>query len=233
MQFHVGTSGYSYPKWKGSFYPQKLPQKEMLSYYAEHFTAVEINGTFYKMPSKGDLASWIKQVPGDFCFTLKAPQAITHFKRLKDAAKPTRQLFKIAAALKNKLGPILFGLPPNMKKDLLRLQAFLKLIPKKSKAAFEFRHESWFDNEVFDCLRDHRIAVCIADGEDLPKTPLVSTTDWGYVRLRREKYTKRSLASWIARLRSQPWREAYVFFKHEDTGTGPKFAKQFLELAAT
>lgn len=231
MQFRIGTSGYSYPKWKGSFYPEKLPQKEMLSYYAERFTTVEINGTFYKMPAKTDLISWAKQVPSGFRFTLKAPQVITHFKRLKDVAEPTRELFKIAAALKIRLGPILFGLHPNMKKDLPRLQEFVRLIPKPTKAAIEFRDASWFDDDVFDCLRKHRVALCIAEGEDLPKTPLVSTAGWGYVRLRRENYTKKSLAAWIEKIRSQSWKDAYVFFRHEETGTGPKFANQFIELA--
>jgi uncharacterized protein YecE (DUF72 family) len=233
MQCFVGTSGYSYPKWKGSFYPARLPQKAMLSYYAERFAAVEINNTFYKMPSEADVKSWASQVPRSFRFALKAPQLITHFKRLKDAEEPTARLFETATALKTRLGPILFGLPPNMKKDIPRLQAFLRLLPRKVQAAFEFRHDSWFDAEVYECLRKRKCALCIADAEDLPQAQLIATTDWGYVRLRRENYTKKALAAWANKLRSQPWKETYVFFKHEDTGTGPKFASRFLQLVET
>ena len=232
MQFLVGTSGYSYPKWKGSFYPPKLPQKEMLGYYAARFAAVEINGSFYRMPSPSDVKAWASQVPSTFLFALKAPQTITHFKRLKDAGEPTKRLFQIAGVLKKRQGPVLFGLPPNMKKDAPRLKAFLRLIPRGMKAAFEFRHESWFDDDTFDCLRAKGCALCVADAEELPRTKLVSTADWGYVRLRRRNYTKKSLAHWIEKMQSQSWKEAYVFFKHEDTGTGPKFAARFLELAA-
>src|SRR5882672_2650568 len=142
MQFFVGTSGYSYPKWKGSFYPEKLPQKEMLGYYAERFGAVEINNSFYKIPTESDVKAWASQVGKTFRFAIKAPQAITHFKRLKIAEEPTEHLFRIAAVLKARQGPVLFGLPPNMKKDLSRLEAFLRLIPARTQAAFEFRHES-------------------------------------------------------------------------------------------
>jgi len=230
MQFFVGTSGYSYPKWKGSFYPQKLPQKQMLRYYAERFHAVELNNTFRRMPSESSMQSWTSQVPSGFRFAIKAPQAITHFKRLKDAEEPTKQLFGVAGALKKQLGPILFGLPPSFKKDVPRLRAFLKLIPRNKQTAFEFRHESWFDDEVFDCLRRRRCALCVADAEELPRTSLVATTDWGYLRLRRENYTRKSLATWLKKIRSMGWKEAYIFFKHEDTGTGPKFATRFLDL---
>ncbi len=231
MQFFVGTSGYSYPKWKGSFYPEKLPQKEMLSNYAERFAAVEINNSFYRMPSESDVQSWAGQVPQGFRFALKAPQAITHFKRLKDSEEAVETLFKTTAALKARQGPVLFGLPPNFKKDLPRLEAFLRLVPKRAHAAFEFRHESWFADDVFDCLRAHRCALCIADAEELPAQKVIDTAGWGYVRLRRERYTDRGLAKWMEQLKSQEWNEAYVFFKHEDTGTGPKFAASFLDLA--
>src|SRR3989442_629190 len=161
MQFFVGTSGYSYPKWKGSFYPEKMPQKEMLRYYAERFGAVEINNSFYKMLTESDVQSWASQVQAEFRFAIKAPQTITHFKRLKDAEEATEQLFRVAGVLKARVGPVLFGLPPNMKKDLARLKAFLNLVPKKAQAAFEFRHESWFDEEVFACLRASRCALCV------------------------------------------------------------------------
>jgi len=191
MQLFVGVSAFSEPKWKGSFYPATLPQKEMLPYYAQHFAAVEINNTFYKMPIAANLASWAAQVPRIFRFALKAPQTITHFKRLKeDAAEPTKQLFQAAAALKNRLGPILFGLPPNFKKDIPRLKAFLKLIPQKVKVAFEFRHVSWFDDEVFGLLRDHDAALVAADTDDVqdPSKLPMSTASWGYLRLRRTEY---------------------------------------------
>jgi uncharacterized protein YecE (DUF72 family) len=183
------------------------------------------------MPSESDINSWAEQVPKEFQFTFKAHQAITHFKRLKDAEEPTELLFRITGALGSRRGPVLFGLRDNFKKDLPRLEAFLKLIPKDVRAAFEFRHESWFDDDVFDCLRGRTCALCIADAEDLPPTPLVATSDWGYVRLRRVNYTKKSLVEWIRRLRSLAWKDAYVFFKHEDAGTGPKLAARFLELA--
>jgi uncharacterized protein YecE (DUF72 family) len=231
MQFFVGTSGYSYKEWKGTFYPEKLPQKEMLRYYAERFCAVEINNTFYKMPSASDVHSWAEQVPKAFQFTFKAHQAITHFKRLKNAEEPTELLFRITGFLQSRRGPVLFGLRDNFKKDLPRLEAFLQLIPEDARAAFEFRHESWFDDEVFACLRTRNCALCIADAEDQPPAPLIATADWGYVRLRRVNYTKKALVEWIKKLRSLAWEDAYVFFKHEDAGTGPKLAASFLELA--
>jgi uncharacterized protein YecE (DUF72 family) len=233
MQFFVGTSGYSYEEWKGSFYPQKLPNKQMLSHYAEQFSAVELNNTFRRMPSESNFESWANQVPGTFRFALKAPQAITHFKRLKDAQEPTNHLFRTAAVLKSKLGPVLFGLPGNFKKDLPRLEDFLHLIPKNAQAAFEFRHKSWFDDDVFECLRASRCALCVNDDPEFPQAPLLSSTNWGYVRLRRKRYTKKTLGDWVKKLRSQPWKQAYVFFKHEVTGTGPKFAARFIALAVS
>ena len=233
MQLFVGVSAFSEPKWKGKFYPPKLPQKEMLSFYSQRFSAVEINNTYYKMPSPVVLESWATQVPRTFRFALKAPQTITHFRRLKaDAAEPTNQLFQAAAALKNHLGPILFGLPPNFKKDLPRLETFLNLIPRKAKVAFEFRHASWFDDEVFHCLRSHRAALCIAHTDDFPRPKILATTNWGYLRLRRAKYTKKDLVNWLAGIQSQSWKECYIFFKHEDTGAGPKFAASLLRCAS-
>jgi len=231
MQFFVGTSGYSYKEWKGSFYPEKLPQKEMLRYYAERFAAVEINGSFYRMPSAANLKSWAEEVPAGFQFAFKAPQAITHFKRLKDAEEATEKFCEETAVLKLRRGPLLFGLHPNHQKDVSRLQTFLRQLTNGVRIAFEFRHASWFDDEVFDCLRAHRVALCINDEDKSPWAELVETTDWGYLRLRREAYTDQSLTAWIKQLKGQKWKEAYVFFKHEDTGTGPKLAARFLELA--
>jgi uncharacterized protein YecE (DUF72 family) len=231
MQFLVGTSGYSYKEWKGSFYPAKLPQKEMLGFYAQHFATVEINSSFRRLPNESDIESWSNQVPKTFRFALKAPQSITHFKRLKDVDEPTTALLDMVSLLGPRRGPVLFQLPPNFKKDLLRLQPFLKTLGKKTLAAFEFRHPSWFDDEVFACLRKHRCALCVADAEELPPAKVISTARWGYVRLRQKRYTRKSLADWIQKIHDQSWDKAYVFFKHEDTGTGPRFAARFLELA--
>ena len=231
MQHYVGTSGYSYPTWKGKFYPGKLPQKEMLGYYADRFMTVEMNNTFYRLPEPAAFESWGAQVPPEFRFAIKAPQRITHQKRLKNVEEETRALLDASAALKRRRGPLLFQLPPNFRKDVPRLQAFLKLIRKKPPVAFEFRHESWFDDEVYDCLRKKSCALCNADTDELPCKKLVSTAPWGYMRLRREKYTDRNLRDWVKRIKSQDWQEVFVFFKHEDTGTGPKFAARLLELA--
>lgn len=231
MHFYVGASGYSYKEWKGSFYPAKFPNKDMLSYYAERFSTVEINNTHYRMPTVSGLESWAAQVPTTFRFVLKAPQTITHFKRLNGVEEEMDYFQRTAAALKRQQGPLLFQLPPNFKKDLPRLESFLKLLGKRTSAAFEFRHESWFDDEVFASLRSKSCTLCLADTDELPNPPLVSTANWGYIRLRRAEYSGKLLKDWIKRLKSQPWDEAYVFFKHEDSGTGPKFATRFLELA--
>jgi uncharacterized protein YecE (DUF72 family) len=230
MRFFIGTSGYSYKEWKGSFYPEKLPAKEMLAYYAERFSTVEINNTFYRMPAPSVLESWAAQVPENFRFALKAPQVITHLKRLKDVEEPTERFLQVAAVLKKRLGPLLFQLPPNFKKDLPRLEGLLDLFPVGTAAALEFRHESWFDDEVYARMRARSCALCVADSEDLPSPDLVNTARWGMLRLRREKYSKQGLVEWFDKAKSQKWDEAYVFFKHEDSGTAPKFASHFLEL---
>jgi uncharacterized protein YecE (DUF72 family) len=231
MRFFVGTSGYSYKEWKGSFYPEKLPQKEMLAYYAQHFSTCEINNTFYRMPRTSVIEAWGAEVPDGFRFVLKASQRITHIKLLKDVATETDFLIRAGAVLKEKLGALLFQLPPNLKKDLPRLESFLDLLPKETKAAFEFRHESWLDEEVFETLRKRRIALCVADTEGNPPPGVMSTAGWGYVRLRSEGYSPALLKKWIQQMKSQEWDEAYVFFKHEDTGTGPELASKFLKLA--
>jgi uncharacterized protein YecE (DUF72 family) len=233
MQFFVGTSGYSYKEWKGTFYPQKLPAQEMLGYYAQRFSTVEINNTFYRMPKASVLETWAEQVPESFRFVLKAPQSITHRQRLKEAEDSTGYLLRTAAVLKNRLGPLLFQLPPNLKKDVPRLEAFLGLLSAETLAAFEFRHESWFDDEVFACLRARSCALCCADVDDMPCTQLISTADWGYVRLRREDYSDELLDEWLEKLKSQSWHTAYVFFKHEDAGIGPKLATRFLVRTGT
>jgi uncharacterized protein YecE (DUF72 family) len=229
MKYFVGTSGYSYPAWKGTFYPRSLSSKEMLGFYAGQFSAVENNGTFRRLPSLEAAQAWTKEVPKQFRFALKAPQSITHYKRLKNVEDITNDLLNFASVLKNR-GPILFQLPPNFKKDIDRLDDFLTLIDCRAPVAFEFRHPSWFDDETFACLKRHKSALCIADADELPQVDFVATANWTYLRLRRERYTAKQLQSWIDRLENAKLREAYVFFKHEDTGTGPKLARRFLKL---
>jgi uncharacterized protein YecE (DUF72 family) len=232
MELYVGTSGYSYKEWKGSFYPEDLPAKQMLKYYGERFRTVEINNTFYRMPAASVLEAWAAEVPAEFRFVLKASQRITHIQRLKESGESVAYLLKVAAVLKERLGPLLFQLPPNLKKDAARLKDFLPLLPKGTRVAFEFRHQSWFDDEVLGMLREHGAALCIAEAEEGVEVPFVATADWGYLRLRMQDYTDQDLKGWIKKLRGETWGEVFVFFKHEDEGMGPKLAKRFLELAA-
>jgi uncharacterized protein YecE (DUF72 family) len=232
MNLYVGTSGYSYKPWKGPFYPKDLPVRQMLRFYGEHFRTVEINSTFYGMPKVSILEGWAGTVPTDFQFVLKAPKEITHVRKLNDAGDLVAQLLEAAAALSEHQGPVLFQLPPTAKKDMPRLHAFLALLPSSRSAAFEFRHPSWFDDEVLGLLRDHRAALCVADAEGELEVPLVATADWGYLRLRRPEYNDLELRTWVKRVQEQSWRSAFVFFKHEDEGKGPRMAQRFMELAA-
>jgi uncharacterized protein YecE (DUF72 family) len=232
MNLYVGTSGYSYKEWKGSFYPEDLPDKQMLHFYGERFQTVEINNTFYRMPKASVLEAWSAEVPANFKFVLKASQQITHIKRLKNAADSLAYLLKVIATLKEQLGPLLFQLPPYLKKDAPRLSDFLKLLPAEHRAAFEFRHQSWFDEEIFGLLREHHAVLCIAEAENDLEIPFVSTADWGYLRLRRPDYGDKELKEWGERVHGQNWREAFVFFKHEEEGKGPAMAKRFLELSS-
>jgi uncharacterized protein YecE (DUF72 family) len=231
MNLHVGTSGYGYKEWKGKFYPTDIKAAEMLREYAKHFKAVEINNTFYRMPNKELVRSWMKEVPGDFVFALKAPQKITHIRRLKEAAEDVRNFLDVAAILKGQLGPLLFQLPGNFKKDAPRLAEFLKLLPKEFRVAFEFRHASWFDAEVFSALKKHNAALCIAESEETVEVPFEATADWGYFRLRRLDYNASDLKKWFSRIQNQNWNDTYVFFKHEEQALGPKFAAAFAQLA--
>jgi len=231
MTLYVGTSGYSYKEWKGSFYPEKIPAKEMLRFYSERLSTVEINATFYRMPQTSMLANWKEQVPPTFRFALKAPQRITHFKRLNDTDEETKYFFETASVLADQLGVVLFQLPPNMKKDLPRLETFLAQLPQATRAAFEFRHPTWFDDDVLDLLRSQNRALVVSDTDDMPTTYIDKTADWGYLRLRRVQYSEENLAEWLGRIRDQNWQGTFLFFKHEDAGTGPKLAAQFLELA--
>lgn len=232
MNLYVGTSGYSYKEWKGSFYPEKIPAKEMLRFYSERLSTVEINATFYRMPQQSMLENWKEQVPPTFRFSLKAPQRVTHFKRLKDAEEETKYFLETSfSILEDQLGVVLFQLPPNMKKDLPRLETFLSNLPQQTRAAFEFRHPTWFDDDVLELLRSRSLALCVSDTDDLPATHIDKTADWGYLRLRRVNYSEDNLAEWLQRIRDQDWKETFLFFKHEDEGTGPKLAAQFLKLS--
>lgn len=229
MQTLVGTSGYSYAPWKGSFYPEKLPAARMLGFYAQHFPTVEINNTFYRMPSPETLGKWAAETPEGFRFVLKSPRRITHEKKLADAGDTVTRLYAAAATLGPKLGPILFQLPPFMRKETGRLEAFLDQLPPGAQAAFEFRHESWFADDVYAALRAKGAALCIAEAEDLA-TPLEATAPWGYLRLRRQDYGAAELGAWAERIRAQRWQTAFVFFKHEDEGRGPKLADELIRL---
>jgi uncharacterized protein YecE (DUF72 family) len=231
MNLHVGTSGYSYKEWKGIFYPENLPAREMLAYYSRQLPAVEINNTFYRLPQASMVENWKNQVPEHFRFSIKATQRITHIKRLKNAVEETKYLLETAGLLEERLGVVLFQLPPNSKKDAERLRDFLALLPSSTPAAFEFRHESWFDDEVFDLLRTRNCALVASDTDEKPITEIISTATWGYLRLRRVNYEEGDLADWMARVKDQKWKDAFVFFKHEDEGTGPKLAARFLALS--
>jgi uncharacterized protein YecE (DUF72 family) len=228
MRVRVGTSGYNYPEWKGSFYPDDMKPARMLPYYAERFSTVEINATFYRMPTASTVEGWARAVPETFTFVLKAPQRITHFARLKNIDEPLRFFCDTAGLLGARLGPLLFQLPPNFKKDVSRLADLLVRLPPGRRAAFEFRHASWFDDDVYERLRTRNAALCIADTEE-GSTPAVATADWGYLRLRAVDYTDARLADWVATMRriGSGWDDAFVFFKHEERGTGPALAKRF------
>jgi uncharacterized protein YecE (DUF72 family) len=228
---YVGTSGYSYKEWKGSFYPEKIPAKDMLAYYASRLQAVELNNTFYRLPQQSMVEGWKAQVPDNFRFSVKASQRITHFKRLKDAASETQFMLDTVSALEDRLGVVLFQLPPNMKKDLERLETFLKDLPSDTPAAFEFRHPTWFEDDVLSLLRSQNRALCVSDTDDLPTNHIDKTADWGYLRLRRVQYSESDLEEWMSRIRAQDWKTTFVFFKHEDEGTGPKLAAQFVALS--
>jgi uncharacterized protein YecE (DUF72 family) len=230
MKLYVGTSGFSYKEWKGNFYPEDIAADAMLNYYGSKLPSVEINNTFYRLPRSDVVESWAAQVPADFRFAIKASRRITHIKRLKNAAEDADYLVRTISVLRDRLGAILFQLPPNVPKDLARLQAFLDGLPVGTKAAFEFRHPSWFDEEVYACLRKENAPICLADTDE-GSPGVVSTANWGYLRLRKAEYKKPQLVKWLRDIEVQKWTEAFVFFKHEDGGEGPKLAARFIELA--
>jgi uncharacterized protein YecE (DUF72 family) len=222
MKLHAGTSGFAFKEWKGSFYPADLKDDGMLGYYSSKFPTVEINNTFYRLPKEGVLQSWAAQVPEPFTFAIKASQRITHYARLKpECASAVEFLLKNTSSLASRLGPILFQLPPNLKKDTDRLRTFIDTLPTGRRYTIEFRHESWFEDDVFAALRERDIPLCITEQPEF-SSPVVSTASWGYARLHRFDYDAPMLAAWAAKLAAQPWDEAYVFFKHDEgIGSGP------------
>jgi uncharacterized protein YecE (DUF72 family) len=227
MNLWIGTSGFQYPEWKGLFYPEKIPAAKMLPYYAEHFASTEINYTFRRIPAARTILAWSSATPERFKFSFKAPQRVTHFAKLRGCAELLHVFHEAISVADAKQGPVLFQLPATFQKDAVVLKTFLAEVPGGMRAAFEFRHASWFDEEVFDALRAANAALCIAENEEL-RTPSVATADFGYLRLRREDYTPsqvRQWAGWIQEQQAQ-WSEVFVYFKHEAQAVGPKFARQ-------
>ena len=233
MRLRTGTSGFSYKEWKGSFYPETLPANQMLAFYAERLNAVEINNTFYRMPSAKLLNGWIEKVPKTFQFCLKASRKITHFKKLAECEEEIAYFLEVSSLLGPKLGPFLFQLPPYLKKDTILLREFLTLLPEGTRAGFEFRSTSWFVDEIYTVLADRNIACVVSDTEKIDDPPVVQTSSYGYARLRREEYEGKGLQNWVDRLGQVGWEELLVFFKHEDAGAGPKLATRYRELASS
>jgi len=222
----IGTSGYNYPEWKGNFYPADLPASKMLPYYAARFSTVEINYTFYRMPNEKLVGGWAAATPPRFKLTLKAPRRITHDNRLRNCGELVSSFCRVAGTLGDKLGALLFQLPPSAKKDLPLFDAFLAELPAKVCAAFEFRHQSWLHDDVFGRLAARNLALCVADSEKM-STPVHITADYAYFRLRDEGYTPANIREWagtIARETSK-CRDVFVYFKHEEEGKGPEFAR--------
>ena len=230
MKTWIGTSGFQYTEWKGTFYPEDLPANKMLPYFAERLRTTEINYTFHRIPSAKTIENWKAQTPESFRFALKAPQKMTHFAKLRDCQDTLAYFCQVISDLGPRLGPVLFQLPPNFKKDADILRSFLRELPT-IRAAFEFRHESWLDDEIFELLRSSNIALCLADTEKMP-APTTVTADYGYLRLRREDYTGDDVTRWATFVRQQEskWQEAFVYFKHEESGIGPKLAQEMMEL---
>ena len=231
MELLVGTSGFAYKEWKGKFYPEDLSSKDWLRFYAGRFATVEINNTFYRMPKRDVLASWGEQVPESFRFVVKTPRRITHIKRLKEVESEAAFLFENLSALGERLGAVLVQLPPNLPKDVERLEKFIAALPEGTRAAFEFRNPSWHHPDVLDRLRERDFALAAVDSEEFPDPPLVPTASWGYLRLRRLEYDEDALRSWGKRIAATEWNRAFLFFKHEDEGRGPVFAELFRRVA--
>ncbi|MBV8378214.1 MAG: DUF72 domain-containing protein [Verrucomicrobia bacterium] len=226
----VGTSGFQYPEWRGTFYPEKLPAAKMLPFYAERFSTSEINYTFYRIPNSKTIGSWDSSTPEHFRFGLKAPQKVTHISKLRDCGELLGIFQRVISGLGSKLGPVLFQLPASFKKDAALLNEFLNNVPGGLRFAFEFRHSSWFDDEIFAHLQSHHAALCIAESSDLA-TPSIATTDFGYLRLRREDYQNEDIGRWAKYIEAQQgrWSHAFVYFKHEESGIGPQLASQLIK----
>lgn len=229
MKLRVGTSGFAFKEWKGPFYPPDLKDDAMLAFYATRFPTVEINNTFYRLPKKEVIQGWAEDVPEGFTFAIKASQRITHHARLKPEAKDLVQyLLDNTALLGSKLGPVLFQLPPNLKKDASRLSAFLDLLPSGRRFTIEFRHPSWFDDETYEMLRSRDVALCVSEQDEF-QSAVVATASWGYARLHRFDYDTAALRAWRERIDALPWADAYIFFKHDHTdGSGPPAVEAFL-----
>ncbi|MGH8527497.1 MAG: DUF72 domain-containing protein [Gammaproteobacteria bacterium] len=234
MRLLAGTSGYAFKEWKGSFYPADIKADGMLTHYATRFPTVEINNTFYRMPRENVLQDWASQVPETFTFAIKASQRITHHARLRPESKELLgYLLQNTTVLGSKLGPVLFQLPPNMKKDIDRLRTFLDFLPHGRKFTFEFRHSSWFDEDVVDALRAKDAALTIIDQDDFA-TPPIASASWGYLRLHKLDYDANALTEWAGRVKEQPWSEAYVYFKHDEgVGSGPPAVDAFTKILET
>jgi uncharacterized protein YecE (DUF72 family) len=233
MKSWIGTSGFQYPEWNGKFYPEKLSKAKMLTYYASTFGTTEVNYTFRSIPTAKTIQRWCDETPSNFRFSLKAPQRVTHFAKLKDCNEVLDVFFKAVVGLGEKLGPVLFQLPGSFKADAALLRAFLSALPKGMRAAFEFRHESWLTHEVFDILSKANVALCIAESEEF-QTTAVATADFGFLRLRREDYTPAQIKKWaeFVQEQSKPWSEVFVYFKHEETCVGPGFASTMMKAMA-
>jgi len=232
MKLHVGTSGYAYEEWKGLFYPDKIAPKAMLHFYGERLNAVEINYTFHHMPTERVIVPWAAQVPDDFLFVFKAPQVITHVKRLKEVDEEAAYFFKTVALLGDKLGAVLLQFPASLRANLPRLEAFLRLVPAPIRCAFAFRSPTWLEAGVAELLRAYGGSLCIEDADAQPADAIIATAPWGYLRLRRSGYDEAALAQWRARLDAQSWERAFVFFKHEEEDAGPALALRFRALSA-
>ncbi|HEY0369603.1 MAG TPA: DUF72 domain-containing protein [Chthoniobacterales bacterium] len=231
MDLWIGTSGFQYAEWKGTFYPADMAASKMLPYYAERFTSTEINYSFHRIPSTKTIEGWWKATPSRFKFSLKAPQKVTHWAKLRNCADTLSYFHQVICDLEKKLGCVLFQLPPTLKKDAPLLESFLADLPDGMRGAIEFRDAAWFSDDVFELLKKKNIALCIADSEKLA-TPDVATADYGYLRLRREDYQDTDVKQWSEAVKAHEaqWSDAFVYFKHEESGIGPKFAKQMIEL---
>jgi len=232
MKIYTGTSGYSYKEWKGNFYPEKIPAAKMLSFYSGKLSAVEINNTFYRMPTANVIDSWVAQVPSKFLFAVKAPQVITHVKRLINVREETKYFLTVISGLDIKLGAVLFQFPASFRKDIPLLENFLEMIPPKIPCAFDFRSKTWFSEETYGLLSKRNFCFCLEDTDEKPVPEIIGTSAWGYLRLRRTNYTENELAEWRERILSQKWNNVFVFFKHEgdEAAKGPEYAMHFNEL---